>query len=230
MAIIATSSTTNSITAWMADLDTIYSYSDRCPYWYLDGDYQGTSFIPANASSGGKITFTGLKSNTAYEIYVWFKITTPSGTKEVEFWGSAKTESLGIDPWDWNSSNGSATAAQTRAAYNAVTNQGRLNNFSYLVWNDMVDKVWEIAQAALKKSHPDETPSWNINNGNCLSYGNTKMSATDKVLTALRFNSLKYNIGYIYPTGISDVFKGDVVLGSYFTTLTQRMNEWLSTL
>lgn len=53
------------------------------------------------------------------------------------------------------------------------------------------------------------------------------MTSSDKTLTAARFNSVRYNIGAHYSTGISEVASGDPVLGSYFTTLTTKLNEWI---
>ena len=59
------------------------------------------------------------------------------------------------------------------------------------------------------------------------SYADTKMSSSDKALTAKRFNSLRYNIGRSYSTGINEVSSGDIVYAWYFTTLARCMNEWI---
>ena len=39
--------------------------------------------------------------------------------------------------FDWTASNGSATAAQTRKAYTAASEQGQCADFSRYVWNDI---------------------------------------------------------------------------------------------
>ncbi len=122
-----------------------------------------------------------------------------------------------VAPWSWSASNGSASSSQTSRAYYAVCGQGNTSDFSYLVWNDMVDKVMEILES--------KGMTWY---SGYASYYDTKMSSRDKELTADRFNALKNNIGSHYPTGIQDVRKGDIVYGWYFTTLTDCMNDWIS--
>lgn len=123
------------------------------------------------------------------------------------------------DKWSWTASNGSATAAQTAAAYAAVTGQGETTDFSYLVWNDLCAKVREVRTYA-------GVGSWDTAVYG-QSYAQTCMTSADKTLTALRFNALRYNIGSQYPTGISELSAGDAVLGSYFTTLTTAVNAWI---
>lgn len=121
-----------------------------------------------------------------------------------------------VEKWSWDESNGSASDKQTQAAYSAVTSNGDVSDFSYLVWNDLVDKVREVQQS---KGY-----SW-LNNH--LTYNQTRMSASDKVLTAARFNSCRFNIGSYYSTGISEVSSGDIVKGSYFTKLASCINKWI---
>lgn len=215
MAYISVVSTTEtSIRVQMAGLQTEYQKSDRVCSWYLDGSYKGRTTLSGGISSGGTYTFSGLKSGTGYEISV--SITAPGWDYTVDLDTYAETDEPSVDPWDWYSSNGSASASQTQAAYNAVRNKGKLSSFSYLVWNDMVDKVYEILQA--------NGDSWN---NNFASYSATKMSSGDKKLTATRFNSLRYNIGIHYSTGINTVYRGDVVYGWYFITLADCMNAMI---
>ena len=126
---------------------------------------------------------------------------------------------LTIDKWSWTSSNGSATDAQTKAAYKAITEKGSTANFSYKVWNDMVDKV---------------VAAWHAQGGyfntDILSYEETCMTSTNKILTAKRFNSLRRNIGLNYSTEISNQSSGDPVLGEYFITLADCLNGWIDNL
>ena len=133
------------------------------------------------------------------------------------------SESIDIEKWSWTSSNGSATATQTKKAYTAITSNGKLTDFSYLVWNDMVDKVFEIKELL------DE--NWSTKNANTgatyLSYSKTKMTSSDRTMTAKRFNSLKFQIGDAVGTNLDDVDTGDKILGRYFTLLTDRMNVWI---
>lgn len=172
---------------------------------YADSTYTATSTSMTK-------TFSGLKSGTDYACNVNLDGSTWIGTK----YFTTDFPAAKIEPWSWTSSNGNATSSQTSSAYNSVRNNGSLGDFSYLVWNDMVDKVKEVLDA--------KGLSWN---SNFASYASTKMSYNDKVLTAERFNSLRYNIGLHYSTGIGTVSKGDIVYGWYFTTLANCINNWI---
>ena len=141
--------------------------------------------------------------------------------------------------WDWTISNGTATAEQTQIAYNAVLNQGQCALFSRLVWNDIVDCL----ATALEVSGI----GWN--NKYC-SAEDCKINVQYGELTAMAFNSVRYNIdrfgivhwtwayiekdGYI---GRKDVrgFENygslsDKVYGWYLIELTKRLNTLLDVL
>ena len=122
----------------------------------------------------------------------------------------------GIDKWSWTSSNGSATDEETQAAYYAIMKKGLTSQFSHRVWNDMVNKVKAVLD---RIGNP-----WNATYA---THADTLMSDSDTVLTATRFNSLRHAIGIYYSTGISEVAKGDPVLGSYFIILANSLNGWI---
>lgn len=122
----------------------------------------------------------------------------------------------GIDKWSWTSSNGRASDEETQAAYYAIMKKGLTSKFSHLVWNDMVNKVKAVLD---RIGNP-----WNARYA---THADTLMNDFDTVLTATRFNSLRYVIGIYYSTGISEVAKGDPVLGSYFITLANSLNGWI---
>lgn len=124
------------------------------------------------------------------------------------------------DKWSWTSANtgGNASRTQTRNAYTAVTSQGKLTSFSYLVWNDMCEKVKEVLDAF--------GYSW-YSNSSYSTFAKTKMTSSDREMTAKRFNSLRFNIGSHYSTGITDRSQGDIIYGSYFTTLMTCVNKWI---
>lgn len=124
-----------------------------------------------------------------------------------------------VDYWYWDSSNGSASASQTSAAEEAVTYGGHTSEFSYKVWNDLVDKIKEVLDAA------DE--SWD---SRYATYADTRMSSSDKILTATRFNSARWQVGYHVSTNISEKSPGDKVLGEYFLTIAQCLNAWIDNL
>lgn len=69
------STTTNSIHVQIAGLQTDYAQSDRVCVWYLDGDYEGVSYLGAKISEGGGYTFYGLEAESGYNISV--SITAP---------------------------------------------------------------------------------------------------------------------------------------------------------
>ena len=215
MAYIDTSVTSNSIYAMLKGLDSSSSYNDRTCTWYLNGVRKGKTTLSAKVSSGGGITFSGLLSGTTY--YINVIIDSPHMSSSVELETQATTDRPSIMPWSWYSSNGSASSYQTEKAFNAINNKGSLSDFSYLVWNDLVDKVKEVQEA--------KGLSWN---SKFASYLATRMSSSDRKLTATRFNSFRFNIGTYYSTGINDVSTGDIVYGSYFNILANCINYWIN--
>ena len=215
MAYIDTSVTSTSIYAMLKGLDSSYSYNDRVCTWYLNGVRKGTTYLSAKVSSGGGITFSELASGITY--YINVIIDSPHMSSSVELETQATTDRPYITPWSWYSSNGSASAWQTQTAFNAIRNKGNLSDFSYLVWNDLVDKVKEVQES--------KGVNWL---SEFASYSATRMSYSDKQLTATRFNSLRFNIGAYYSTGINTVNKGDIIYGSYFNILANCINYWIN--
>ncbi|MFA6731006.1 MAG: hypothetical protein WCR95_08445, partial [Eubacteriales bacterium] len=139
---------------------------------------------------------------------------------------------MAITPWSWTSSNGTATASQTQAAYAAITSNGNTSNFHRNVWNDLINKVNQVL-AALNLSWVDIYAS----------LSNTRMNYSYEDLTAARFNSVRSNTRYmswswaINPSlpgyvgrdsfiGIGSVGENnaDVVYGRYFLELADRLN------
>lgn len=127
--------------------------------------------------------------------------------------GSFTTDAV-ITKWSWTSSNGSASASETERAYSVLNGKiPAYGNFSYQVWNDLVDKVAKMRSA---KGY-----TWDSNGGT--SQSGAKVSSGEN-LSAKKFNSVKYNIGTIKGT-FADVSSGDKILGSYFTKITDVLNE-----
>lgn len=199
---------TNSVTVYVEDL--AYGQSIRV----LIRPYNDSSTTVVNqdySASGSSFskTYKNLSPNTRYAINVRVD---GSWLDADEF----TTDKPAISKWSWSSSNGTASAAQTKAAYDALINKGPLSDFSYRVWNDMCGKVIEIENALGQ--------TWSTKYAQ---YADTKMTTSDKRLTATRFNSLRHNIGRSYSTGINEVASGDTVYAWYFTTLARCMNEWI---
>ena len=213
---IDTKCTTDSISARLVGINTDYPNNKVRVTFYVAGS-QVSSFTFAGVPSSGTtkwMTKTGLKPGTRYSVSI-------EAEDLVTGWSNSwsdrvTTDKILVSAWSWSSSNGTASASQTKAAYTALTNNGSTSDFSYLVWNDMCSKVIEIENAA--------GLTWSTKYA---SYADTKMSSSDKVLTSTRFNSLRYNIGRSYSTGINEVASGDTVYAWYFTTLARCMNEWI---
>lgn len=123
---------------------------------------------------------------------------------------------LDVALWSWTSSNGAASAAQTRNAYSVLEGSLPTENFSYKVWNDIVDKASEVRSA---KGY-----TWDTVSGKYFSVSGCKVSQGDS-LTAKKYNSVRYNIGSMKGTGITDRSRGDVIYGTYIVTLTDVLND-----
>lgn len=121
-----------------------------------------------------------------------------------------------IEEFDWDSSNGWASAEQTQKAYNALVNKGKLKDFSYHVWNDMVEKLLEVIVA--------ERYSWE---SDVATVTNTKMTSIDRAMTAVRFNSFAGNmVGYGLSSWTS-VKKGDPIIAQTFLDLVDALNAYI---
>lgn len=213
---IDTKCTTDSISARLVGINTDYPNNKKRVTFYVAGS-QVSSFTFTEIPSSGTtkwMTKTGLKSGTRYSVSIEVEDLVTGWSNS---WSArVTTDKILVSAWNWSASNGTATASQTKTAYDALINKGALSDFSYRVWNDMCSKVIEIENAA--------GLTWSTKYA---SYADTKMSSSDKVLTATRFNSLRYNIGRSYSTGINEVASGDTVYAWYFTTLARCMNEWI---
>lgn len=222
MADIAVSNVgTSHVTLYLTNLDGTWADGTRTVTWYLGYNttptlsyYQrtGTSYLANGALTGGHITFN-LPPARYWGIYC----TVFNGsTYLTQCWSEVTL----VPVWSWSSSNGIASATATSAAYNAVVNKTATNNFSHVVWNDMVDKVKTLTD--------NITGYWDTDYA---TYYNTKFNSTPYELTATMFNSLRNNLelvgaefGYS-KTGIGVVSKGGEVKGDYFLTLAEYINK-----
>lgn len=124
--------------------------------------------------------------------------------------------------WNWGASNGSATAQQTIDAHTALLNNGRTAAFSYLVWNDIIDKI-----SAQRQFWTDT--AWDDSG---LTKANAKMTSGAQ-MTAARFNSAVKNMPPIksWPwqetLGRTDIRPLDRCYGIYFIYLTDGLNYWI---
>ena len=146
-----------------------------------------------------------------------------------------------VIPWTWADNNGSAGQSLTINSGDALDLKLATSNFSYLVWNDLVEKVREAYIAK----------NGEINNTYEGYLDTALMNETDvktgKVLTAERFNCVRKTIGGILATfdinsenylgqgnnslydhydvtGRWDMQSGEQVLGAYITDLAKFLN------
>lgn len=120
--------------------------------------------------------------------------------------------------WDWTENDA------RKKAKAAIDGQGYLSDFSYTVWNDLVNKT----QTAINSEGGEWLTSNNEGTKSYLTYGDTLMTSEDKNMTAARFNALRFNIGSRSSTGIQDQNKGDIIYGWYFVRFANSLNAWLS--
>ena len=218
--------TTNSAKITVTGLEKV-NYA-RIFYFYLNDDkYYGSNSLAGGESKDVSYTYTKLKPDTFYTIKVSV-CRASNGQWLTNLEGSFQTEAIPILPWTWNDCQtidgdvGEASDLETMSAYSAITKQMETTEFSYKVWNDLCAKTREVRSAR-------GPSSWR---SDFLSYSDTLMSSSDKILTAERFNSLRINIGsrqdvssIPYP-----VVKGGEVYGSYFLTLTNALNREIANL
>lgn len=128
---------------------------------------------------------------------------------------------VSVDPWSWTASNGSASAAQTRNAYAILNGTRAADDFSHLVWNDLVDKVMEMRAA---KGY-----TWDRDSNLYPTQSGCKVSARE-ALSARKYNGVRYNIGSVRATGIFDVSPGDGMTGYHIARLAEVLNEIINSL
>ena len=179
------------------------------------------AYRPSSSSSQQEVrststtyTITGLQPKTLY--YLNYRGENSDGVGPYMPSSVTATTLGSVVAWDWNASNGSATATQTKTAYTAVTQKGKLSDFSYLVWNDIVEKTNTVLTA--------RNLTWDNTYG---TKSNTAMSSASKTMTAARFNAVWWNLSRMVTVGLGPNPRepGETILGSYFTTLTDAINK-----
>ncbi len=234
------SSSTDSLTLRLCKLQTSWSQGIRTTSWQIGNLWAPGEDIPNNAEYGGEVTFSGLDADTEYyvvcEVYHGSTLlSTIDGYVTTDAdeggWEEPDEPTVDIAKWSWYASNGTnASAIETFTSYATLTKGSPTESFYHTVWNDMVEKAWEIIKAS--------TNWWDSTYG---SLDDTKFYSEPYELTADMFNSLRNNIelvgnGYlgIGRTGIPrPVYSYDSnypVKASYFTTLTDYMNECIDNL
>ena len=190
-----------SIYAQLINLDDEYTSNDRQIKWQC---YKNNSLV----GESGYYNFNGgISSTQSYGIRGLAEGTTYTIKATVKNQNST-----------WSSSYGPVTVttvsngdfALSSAADTAVRNRGATTAISVSEWNGLVNTANNVIGG---KGWTWDT---NSNQGATLTAENTKASSSDKILYASMFNSLRYNIGTHYSTGINKVSSGDIVYGAYF--------------
>ena len=147
--------------------------------------------------------------------------------------------------WDWHDSNGQATAEETQRAEIALLNKGRVSRFIPIVWNDLVNKVYQLKTEIGDKWIEEYA-----------TYQNTLIPDGTYDITANAFNALVQNIKHgseiaddeysdltdiDFGWATDDIFPGyigrevvyglsqsgaeaDTVYGSYFIETVRKLN------
>lgn len=170
------------ITATITGMSEEYVHG-RTFEWYLDGALIRTEKVTAQITTR-EYAYTRVGYKESHTVLVYIR-----DLDETELFYTLTvnvTDSLKL--WDWNASNGTATAAQTKAAYASASSEGLTMDFSRLVWNDLVNSVY----GAELLSGRSWTPSYE-------SYLETLMQEAGDPLTAARFNRLVNNLWFPWP-------------------------------
>lgn len=188
----------------------------------LDGDIYKGEVITSNKAGGSSSSFdqtiTGLTPGTRYDWEAQLGYEDSAGDTWLSLYDSGYfiTAERAIEPWSWTYSNGSASASQTRRAYNVLMGTAAADQFSHLVWNDLVDKVAEMREA--------RGYAWDRAGTTYPSASGCKVSAGE-TLSARKYNGVRYNIGSVFSTGISDQSPGDPITGYKIYHLTDILNR-----
>ena len=207
-----------SITATITGMSEEYVYG-RTFEWYLDGALIRKEKVTAQITTR-EYAYTSVGYKESHTVLVYIR----DLNETMLFYTLTVNVTDSLKLWDWNASNGAATAAQTKAAYAAVTSKGKTYDFSRLVWNDLADNTLSALIAS--------DLSWN---SIYTTLADAKMTAAGDELTAKRFNSLVKNLRYPWMywackperygyLGRLAVSSGDIVYGAYLLELAHALN------
>lgn len=220
--------TISSITATSAYFKLVFSASSSSDATRYVKLWLGTSLYDTieRTTSSTTVTFSttisGLKANTTYTwtaMLGWYKEDgTQDDLSEHKVSGSFTTleTKLDMEKWSWEKSNGEATTSMTKKAYQVLHGNRDPSEFSHYVWNDLV------AKAAEMRSQKGYT--WDTDYGNYPTASGCKVSAGE-TLSAKKYNGVRYNIGSVRATGISNVSPGDQITGYHIERLTDVINN-----
>ena len=187
--------------------------------WIVSAQTSGSAFYFPGPSSSTYEYIYGLSPETTYQWYA--TIAWGTNSSSLSSWavlsGSVTTpQRITANQWSWTSSNGFATATQTQNAYAILQGTRQADDFSHLVWNDLVDKIVETRDA-----RKDIAVSWD---NAYATLEKTKVSAGN-TLSAVRYNSIRYNINNMKGVSAPYVSSGEVILGQHIISLVETLNK-----
>ena len=200
---VSLSSTATSITVYVSPAVSAIFDTPGANYCNISCNNVNSEVI----STGTFYTFYGLSPNSSYSIIIDVMYAAGYDGNYGYDSGIGYTISS-IDPWYWNSSE-----------LNAFNNRGNFSVLTAYRWNQFCDKINEVCVAA--------GSSWLAN---YTTLSGAKASGSGVSLTALMFNSVRFNIGSRASTGIAEVSTGGTIYGSYFITLQDKLNQWIASL
>lgn len=169
------------------------------------GTYMATGYI--FYSQANYIDFTNLTAGSTYTFKAKAFVQSDSGgyVESLTYSSSISvTASSYQRPTNWS---------WTTAELNAFNNNGAVTTLTYTRWNSFIDKVQEFI-IYYNTKYGTGVPS----------VTQYKMSSSNKTLTATAFNNIRFSIGSMNPTGISNVSTGDIVYGLFFIILSEKLN------
>lgn len=128
-----------------------------------------------------------------------------SGTVAEIFKSTLTIKSAKAWEWSW-----------TAEEYNALINKGAVSVLTCRRMNEFKEAVKLMISEKLSTSPDYDTY---IQRADKFDFSDTG------TLTAEKFNGIRFCIGSVRATGITDKAKGEVVLGEYFITLAEKLNE-----
>ena len=180
MSVLTLTPTSNSITA------TVNSYSEqyRSFEWYLNDTLKAStaSSLPLNTYIFQPVPFW-----SPYTVTVKIYNADKSVLYETLI-GDTVTTFANLARFNWNISNGEATAEQTQTAYHSATTKGLTRSFNHAVWNDIIAYIKEARQAS----------------GQPLVVNTNMDIGADDPLTAIIMNAAVKNVDYPWWTWRDD--------------------------
>lgn len=184
-----------------------YFLIDNASTYHIDL-YKNNNLIKHYDGVMPSYTFTELDPNTSYDVKCYATATGYEASAIHTITIFTKIESDKPDEWFW-----------TQEEINAFSDDSPImsklfSTITYQRWNEFLDKINEF------RNYHNTKYGQGV-----LSVSPYKLTSSDKVLTATRFNGVRFTIGSMNPTGLSDVARGDPVKGFYFTRLSNSLNS-----